>query len=91
VDPLIAEVAATVMDEAPVWTLDQIAGLVFFFFLIAIYLSSTLVDSFVARMQRRQLGLCEECGGVYEPSSCMQTQCPYKSGGGGGGVGNTNP
>ena len=36
------------------------------------------VDRFVARQQRQQLGLCEECGGVFEPGSCTEKSCPAR-------------
>lgn len=36
------------------------------------------VDKFVARQQRRQLGLCEECGGLYEAATCQQQGCPSR-------------
>jgi hypothetical protein len=64
------------MDEAPVWTLDQAVGLVFGGLLLLLYLSSTQVDRFIARGQRRQLGLCEECGGLFQPASCTEKACP---------------
>lgn len=65
------------MDSSPPWTLDQIAGLMFAGFLIVLYFSAGTVDKLVARAQRRSLGLCEECGGVYLPESCpMEKACP---------------
>lgn len=70
---------AVAMDEAPSWTLDQIAGLAFGFLLLAFYLSATQIDKFVAKSQRRQLGLCEECGGLYNPTSCTRNNCPSKA------------
>lgn len=36
------------------------------------------VDAYVARQQRRQLGLCEECGGLFEPGSCAEKSCPAR-------------
>ena len=42
--------------------------------------SAQQVDVQVARAQRRQLGLCEECGGVNEPGTCQQKGCPAKMG-----------
>lgn len=36
------------------------------------------VDQFVARDQRRQLGLCERCGGMNEPGSCAEANCPMR-------------
>jgi len=62
----------------PTWTLDQIAGLAFGFVMLAFVASSKQVDVFVARAQRRQLGICEECGGVYDPATCQQAGCPSK-------------
>ena len=44
--------------------------------------SAQQVDVQVARAQRRQLGLCEECGGVNEPGTCQQKGCPAKMSGG---------
>ena len=38
--------------------------------------SARQVDVQVARAQRRQLGLCEACGGVNEPGTCAQKGCP---------------
>lgn len=75
----LADLAAAIVDEAPVWTLDQAVGLVFGGLLLLLYLSSTLVDKFVAKGQRRQLGLCEECGGVNDPATCQQQGCPSRS------------
>ena len=67
-------------DAAPAWTLDQAAGLVFAGLLVFLYVSSTQVDLIFARAQRRQLGLCEECGGLYEPGSCQLKGCPRRQG-----------
>ncbi len=44
--------------------------------MLASVLSARQVDQFVARRQRQQLGLCEECGGLYDPASCAQGKCP---------------
>ncbi len=41
-------------------------------------LGAKQVDVWVARQQRRQLGLCEQCGGVYEAATCQQKNCPAK-------------
>eukprot|EP00983_Pelagomonas_calceolata_P058360 1145448-Pelagomonas_calceolata.AAC.7 len=46
--------------------------------MLAAVLGAKQLDVFVARQQRKQLGLCEECGGIFEPSSCAQQQCPMK-------------
>ena len=56
----------------------QSVGLVFAFLLLGLYLSSSQLDKWVARRQRRQLGLCEECGGLYDPETCTQKACPSK-------------
>lgn len=65
-------------EESPAWTLDQIAGLVFGGIMLASVLLATKVDVFIARAQRRDLGLCEECGGLNEPETCASGKCPYK-------------
>jgi len=69
---------AAAMDQAPAWTLDQIAGLVFGGVLVAFYFTSQQIDELVAAGQRRHLGLCERCGGLYESSTCRQKDCPGK-------------
>jgi hypothetical protein len=45
------------------------------------------VDVWVARAQRRQLGLCERCGGVNDAGTCGDAACPMRRAGGGGGSG----
>lgn len=70
------------MDMMPTWTLDQIAGLAFGLVMVLFVVGSKQVDIFFARSQRRQLGLCEECGGIYEPSTCQKQGCPMKRKGG---------
>jgi hypothetical protein len=72
------DLAAT-LDTAPAWTLDQIAGLVFGGLLVAFYFSSQYIDKYVAKSQRRQLGLCEECGGVNDAATCQSRTCPLKN------------
>lgn len=67
------------MDVMPEWTPDQIAGLFFGLFMLACVLGASKVDVFIARNQRRQLGLCEECGGVNEPGSCAAGNCPMRN------------
>ena len=47
--------------------------------LLASVFLATRVDRVVARAQRRELGLCEECGGLYEPGSCREANCPMRS------------
>ncbi|KAG2454235.1 hypothetical protein HYH02_001269 [Chlamydomonas schloesseri] len=69
---------AGAMDAMPTWTLDQIAGLAFGVVMIAFVVSARQVDVFFAKQQRRQLGLCEQCGGVYDPATCTQAGCPLK-------------
>eukprot|EP00798_Chlamydomonas_sp_ICE-L_P014152 gene14152-biopygen23233 len=69
---------ASGVDIMPAWTLDQIAGLVFGGVMLASVLLSAQVDVFVAKAQRKQLGMCEECGGVYNPSTCEMEECPSK-------------
>jgi len=46
--------------------------------MLAAVLGAKQLDVFVARQQRRQLGLCEECGGIFDPSRCTEQQCPMK-------------
>ena len=102
------------MDNAPEWTLDQIAGIFFGVSSPAVFelLRSSLrlyklyealkalllsqgrdeqglmassfflalkVDEFIARAQRKQLGLCEMCGGVTEAATCTLAGCPLRS------------
>lgn len=47
--------------------------------LLAFLVSANQVDVFVARQQRKQLGLCPQCGGLYEASSCVEKGCPMVS------------
>ncbi|GMH33900.1 hypothetical protein BSKO_01734 [Bryopsis sp. KO-2023] len=69
------------MGDAPQWTLDQIVGLAFGGLMVAFYYSAQVVDAYIARSQRRELGICEECGGINEASSCKLGTCPYKQDG----------
>lgn len=46
--------------------------------MLASVLLATNVDVYIARAQRRDLGLCEYCGGVYEPEKCNAGDCPVK-------------
>jgi len=48
-----------------------------FFLLVTIYLALQ-VDVFVARAQRRELGLCVDCGGANDPGRCPQPKCPMR-------------
>lgn len=66
------------MDSMPEWTIDQIAGLAFGFVMISFIGVAKQVDVYIAKAQRRQLGLCEECGGLNESSSCQKAECPMK-------------
>jgi hypothetical protein len=50
------------------------------FVMLASVLSAKSVDEWVARAQRQQLGLCERCGGLYDPATCTEGQCPLKAG-----------
>ena len=74
---LLHDIAA--LDSAPEWTRDQIAGLVFGGLLVALYFSSKFIDDYAAASQRKQLGLCEKCGGLYDGSSCPERDCPEKA------------
>ncbi|WIA40995.1 hypothetical protein OEZ86_004637 [Tetradesmus obliquus] len=67
------------VDVMPTWTLDQIAGLAFGVLMVVCYFGAQQVDVAVAKQQRRQLGLCEECGGLYNAESCQQDKCPMKA------------
>jgi hypothetical protein len=73
----VFELAA--LDTAPDWTLDQIAGLVFGGFLVALYFSSKFIDEYIAVSQRRQLGICEKCGGLNDKSTCSEKECPLRN------------
>lgn len=44
--------------------------------MLASVLAATKVDEFVARAQRRELGICEECGGLNDPALCKNSNCP---------------
>ena len=46
------------------WTLDQIAGMVVGVGLVALAALAWKVDKLVAREQRKELGLCPNCGGI---------------------------
>lgn len=54
--------------------------IIFFFLfqgvLVVAYYSSGVVDAYIARSQRRDLGICEECGGLNDPDTCSQAACP---------------
>ena len=48
----------------------------------AVMLASVYVaykaDALVARQQRRELGLCEACGGLNDPATCHEAGCPSR-------------
>ena len=46
--------------------------------MLASVLLATKVDVYIAKAQRRDLGLCELCGGMYEPEKCNAGDCPLK-------------
>jgi hypothetical protein len=46
--------------------------------MLAAVLGAKQIDVFIARAQRRQLGLCEECGGIFDPQTCTQQKCPMR-------------
>lgn len=47
------------------------------FLVLSVYLAKE-VDVIVARSQRRDLGLCEECGGLFDAATCEEWRCPQK-------------
>lgn len=47
------------------------------FLLLAVYFAKQ-VDVIVARSQRKELGLCEECGGLFDPATCEEWRCPQR-------------
>ena len=70
---------AAALDSPPEWTLDQAAGLVFGGLLVVLYFSSRIIDEYAAASQRKDLGLCDECGGLYSPTDgCMLVNCPMR-------------
>jgi len=69
------------MDGMPAWTLDQIAGLAFGGVMLGAVLASRQVDEWVARAQRRSLGVCERCGGANGDATtggCAEQGCPLR-------------
>lgn len=52
--------------------------------MLAAVLGAKNVDEWVAKAQRRQLGLCESCGGVNDPATCSQASCPLRKARAGG-------
>lgn len=74
------------MDGMPAWTLDQIAGLAFGGVMLGAVLASRQVDEWVARAQRRGLGVCERCGGANGDrvsGGCAEAGCPLRASPGG--------
>jgi len=69
---------ALIPDAAPAWTLDQLAGLVFAGGMLASFALAGRVDAALARGQRREIGLCEACGGVNEAATCGERNCPLR-------------
>ncbi len=47
-------------------------------FLLVTITLALQVDVVVAKAQRRDLGICETCGGVYNPDECARGNCPKK-------------
>lgn len=79
--PMLPRCCRTACDDAP-HARTRTQGL-----MVAFYFGASQVDVFIAKQQRRQLGLCEQCGGLYEPGTCAQAGCPLKAGGGSGAAG----
>jgi hypothetical protein len=46
--------------------------------MLASVLSYRQVDVFIAKQQRKHLGLCQECGGLYDAPTCTQKNCLMK-------------
>jgi len=46
--------------------------------MVASVFFASKVDDIVAKSQRRELGLCEKCGGLYSPDLCKEGNCPSK-------------
>ena len=46
--------------------------------MVASVFFASKVDDVVARSQRRELGLCEECGGLYNADLCAAGKCPSR-------------
>lgn len=42
------------------------------------FYDNELFDKYVSMQQRKDLSLCEECGGVFLPSNCTLEACPCK-------------
>jgi hypothetical protein len=48
------------------------------FILVASVLLAYKVDEAIARAQRRDLGICQECGGLFDARSCEEKRCPLR-------------
>ena len=46
--------------------------------MVASVFFASKVDDIVARGQRRELGLCKECGGLYNEDLCTAGKCPSR-------------
>ena len=51
--------------------------------MLVFFAASQQLDVYVAKAQRRDLGLCSQCGGVNQPSTCTAQGCPCKQAAGG--------
>jgi hypothetical protein len=49
-------------------------------FMIWFLASTKQVDVLFAKQQRRQLGVCEACGGLNDAATCQQGECPMRQG-----------
>ena len=62
------------MSESPFWVIcPMVQGIM----VASVFLASK-VDDIIAKSQRRELGLCEECGGLYNLELCQEGNCPSK-------------
>ena len=73
-----SHLALAAFSGSPEWTLDQIAGLFIGVLLAATFFFARKIDELVARSQRRELGLCELCGGLNDASQCTEAKCPLR-------------
>lgn len=74
----LSQLAVSAYSGSPEWTLDQIAGLFIGVLLAATFYFSSKIDEVVARSQRRELGLCELCGGLNDAALCEEGKCPQR-------------
>lgn len=47
--------------------------------MLVFYFSANFVDVYIAKQQRKQLGLCERCGGLNDAATCSQDGCPMRA------------